>query len=166
MNKKLNNILNGVEILAFLIIVTCFTMGVIILPELKNKEILRAIILIIGNLSAITMISIEIALFLIGYRKCKIMYILYMLADLALVIMINNVIPFAGVIVFCAFNIIKGLYRSFNLEKIYEPNKFEKYLKIYSIELKSKKKNTRKKSSEIAKKAKKNEQVATKKAMA
>lgn len=166
MNKKLNNILNGVEILAFLIIVTCFTMGVIILPELKNKEILRAIILIIGNLSAITMISIEIALFLISYRKCKIMYILYMLADLALVIMINNVIPFAGVIVFCAFNIIKGLYRSFNLEKIYEPNKFEKYLKIYNIELKSKKKNTRKKSSEIAKKAKKNEQVATKKAMA
>lgn len=168
MNKKQNIIFNCVEITALLISTICFGLCIEVLPTLSNKEIFEKIILGVCLISNSVMISVEMIMFLIYQIKYRFIYILYIIADLILMVYINTIVPFSGIFVLLFFATVKLMVRLMFEEKIYVTNKLKKYQKIFKIKKKKKKVSVRKRTKQTKKVAvtKKENQVSRKKAIA
>ncbi len=168
MNKKQNIIFNCVEITALLISTICFGLCIEVLPTLSNKELFEKIIFGVCLISNSVMISVEMIMFLIYQIKYRFIYILYIIADLILMVYINTIVPFSGIFVLLFFATVKLMVRLMFEEKIYVTNKLKKYQKIFKIKKKKKKVSVRKRTKQTKKVAvtKKENQVSRKKAIA
>lgn len=169
MNRKQNIMLNCLELAALIIGTICLGICVKILPTIENKEIFEELILGTSLITNAIMISIEMILFLTYKLKYRIIYIMYLIFDLITLIYINTIVPFSGVIVILLLAITKATFRILSQEKIYVPNKLKKYMKLFKIKTKKKKKVTARKTRKQTKKVtvpKKQEQVNRKKAIA
>ena len=153
MNKKLNSILNIIEIISiFVIAISMIALAKISIEGLNvDLVILRKGLFTACVISEILIIGIELLLFIVYKKNIKYMYIAYMIGEIALAVLVNMYIPFAGLIVIGVLELVKCIIRFTNIVKIYNKRVFNKYCKLFNIKLttvtatrKKKRKTTRK----------------------
>lgn len=153
MNKKLNSILNIIEIISiFVIAISMIALAKISIEGLNvDLAILKKGLFVACIISEILIIGIELLLFIVYKKNIKYMYIAYMIGEIALAVLVNMYIPFAGLIVIGVLELVKCIIRYTNIVKIYNKRVFNKYCKLFNIKLttvtatrKKKKKTTRK----------------------
>lgn len=137
MNKRANLYLDIYEVISFILALACMglcmTLGEVSFPV---PELLRTSILVLGLISSIVFIAIEVFLFLLMNVKARIYYIVFLIIDLLTAILINKYIPFSAFLVFILFSIIKDIGRILLVEKIYIPKEFNRYCKMFNIKIK------------------------------
>lgn len=153
MNKKVNLYLN---ITGFASFVLSFLLIFISLKLEASTGIgfylVRMLLFILGMVSGLLFIGIELLLFMILNIKMKLFLIVYTLLDIVIALYVNNTEPYSFVLVFIGFRIIKDLTRIQLVDKIYLDKKFKEYCKLYGIKLP---KETKKKTTTISKSKKK-----------
>ena len=82
MNKKLNKTLNIIELILLIVICTIITVSSVLHLNNISLSIINYVSIIIGLLSEITIISIELFLFIILKKKYKMYYLTYLFIDL------------------------------------------------------------------------------------
>lgn len=139
-NNKINQVLNIVESIAVLSLITILLFSstkIIILPTIVN-----AIIKVVSLLLIATIITIELFFFLLEHKRFKLFTLLYYAGALIILLVINLVLPLFSIISLLACNIAKNVYRMLNIGKIYSYDHFAAICKIYNI--KTRKPYTRK----------------------
>ena len=136
MNKRANLYLNIYRAIAFILSLSCLGLA-ITLHEVAFKIplLLNNIVILIGILSGLLFISIEVFLFLIYNRKARLLYGIYITLELAIAIIINMIFPFTGFIVIILLSFIKDFLRVKYVDKLYEPKMFKKYCKMFNIKV-------------------------------
>ena len=136
MNKRANLYLNIYRAIAFVLCLSCMGLA-ITLHEVTFKIpfLLNNIVILIGVLSGLLFISIELFLFLIYNKKTKVLYFIYLTIELALAITINMFFPFTAFLVFITFSLIKDCLRVKFVDKIYVPKEFKRYCKMFNIKI-------------------------------
>lgn len=148
MNKKLNKTLNIIELILLIVICTIITVSSVLHLNNISLSIINYVSIIIGLLSEITIISIELFLFIILKKKYKMYYLTYLFIDLLLFILATKLIPFGGIISILPLCTIKSVFRISNVKVIYEKKYINRYFKMFNITLpKETKKKVAKRSS-------------------
>lgn len=137
MNKKLNSILNTIEIISiFVIAISMIVLAKISIEGLNvDLNILRKGLFSACVISEILIIVVELLLFIVYKKNIKYMYITYMIGEIALAILVNMYFPFAGLIVIGVLELVKCIIRFTNIVKIYNKRTFNKYCKLFNIKL-------------------------------
>ena len=158
MNKRLNKILNIIELLT--LVVSCIIITISSLLHLYgiSINILNYLNITLGLISEIVIISIELMLFILLKRKYKMYYLTYLFIDLVLFIILTKLIPFGGIISILPFCTVKAVYRILNVKVIYEKKYINRYCKLFNIKLS---KETKKKVVKRTKLKQTNKRVST-----
>ena len=137
MNKKLNKVLNIIEVsLVLLIAITMIVLSKISISGLNNDLlILRRILLFTSVISEIIIIGIELLLFSVYKKNVKYLYIAYLIGEISLAVLVNIYIPFSGLIVIGTFSFTKSIIRLTKLVDIYNKRLFNRYCKLFNIKL-------------------------------
>ena len=137
MNKRLNTILNVVELsLVGIIIISMISLSYISTSGLNtNLLILRKILLVLSVISEVGIVSIESLLFVLYNRNVKYLYSAYIIGELALVILVNIYMAFSGLLVVGVLSISKGIVRIKLMDKLYNAKLFRRYCKMFNIKL-------------------------------
>lgn len=145
MNRRANLYLNIYDFIIFILCIT--SMGLcLILREVSfpMPVIIRAISFVFGAISGLLFIAIELFLFIIMNKKSKAMYIGYMLIDIGLAIILTTKLSFAGFIVLIIFKLVKDILRIRFVENLYIPKEFDRYCKMFNINIADFKKTKKK----------------------
>lgn len=155
-NMKINQSINIIESITLLLLIAISFIiynGSFLLPT-----IVKALIIGLSLILIAVIISIELFCLMLESNKYRIYSIIYYISVLAILLVINNFIPFFAIISALVLNVIKNLYRIKNISTIYEYDKFAAYCKIYGIKTRkpraTKKTTTTKKVSTVAVKEK------------
>lgn len=137
MNRKLNNILNIVEILliGFIIIVMILLSHISLAGLNSDLFILRKTLLILSIISEVGIVSIESVLFILYNRNIKYLYIAYIIGELALMILSNIYLAFSGLFIVGLFAVSKAIIRIRFMNSIYNTKLFRRYCKMFNIKL-------------------------------
>ena len=147
LNNKINQSINIVESILLLLLIT---IGLVLYnTSLNLPSIVQTIIIGFSILLIASIISIEMFCLMIENNKNRIYSILYYVGTAAILLIINDFIPFFAIISLLVLNITKNIYRIKNIDTIYEYDKFAAYCKIYNI--KTSKARGRKKSTSTKK---------------
>jgi len=145
MNKRANLYLNIYDFIIFILSVTsmglCITLREVSFP---TPVILRGISFIFGIISGLLFIAIELFLFIIMKKKSKVFYIAYMLFDIALAVFLTTKFSFSGFIVVIIFKLVKDILRIKFVDKLYIPQEFDRYCKMFDIKIADFKKTKKK----------------------
>ena len=137
MNKRLNKILNIIEIA--LVVTIAFSM--IILSKISlsglNSDlfVIRKVLLFTSIIAEIIIIGIELMLFIVYKKNIKYLYIAYIIGELSLAVLINIYIPFSGLFIVGIFSIAKAIIRLKQIARIYNKKYFNRYCKLFNIKL-------------------------------
>ncbi|MBQ9018769.1 MAG: hypothetical protein IJ097_00470 [Bacilli bacterium] len=131
MNKKVNLYLNGFEFITY--ILSLSLMGIYLNI---NIIVIRQLIFLLGAISGLVFIGIELFLLLIMNNKSRFAYITYMLFSIILGTIINTKIPYSAFIIFSIFSLTKDILRLLLVEKIYDKKLYKRYAKMFNIEVK------------------------------
>ena len=138
MNKKVNEILNVVETICVLIVVSCMTFA-IVLHYAENFSFLPFCmggLQILGVLSTVIVVSIELFLFYLEVRKFRFFTVGYYVLELVTTMFVNSKFPFSGLVVLTSFSILKNVFRILQVEKIYQLRAFYEVCKKFGIKVK------------------------------
>ena len=152
MNKRANLYLNIYDFVIFILSIT--SMGLCLaLREVSFQMpiFIRTTSFLIGAVSGMLFIAIELFLFILMNMKTKMIYIVYMIIDIALAALLTTKFAFAGFLVLIVFKITKDFLRIKLVEKIYIPKEFDRYCKMFNIKIADFKK-TRKKAVKVVEK--------------
>ncbi len=131
MNKKVNLYLNSIEFITYVSFL--LFMGLYLN---NNIIILKQFLFLIGGISLLTFIGIELFLLLIMNNKSKIAYIGYMLFSIILGVLINIKVSYGAFIIFITFSLTKDILRVLFVDKLYESKEYKRLAKMFNIEVK------------------------------
>lgn len=143
MNKKVNTILNIIELISILLIGLCLVVSMAIdfpigsFNEISHLEIVKSLVFFSSLFMIVIVVSIELFLFFNYKLKYKFLYILYMIIDLIISLYINTFYPFFGTIIVLLFCIMKSILRINNVSKYYIDDLFYMYCELYNISIKN-----------------------------
>ena len=149
MNKRANLFLNIYSSISFLLGIVCIGYS-LTLKELSYNvpTIFPTSILILGCISGLIFISIELFLFLLLKNKMKGLEITLTIISLISILGLNTIIPFSGFLIIILLGFSKDIIRVLLVDKIFIPKEFNKYCKMFHITIKDfpkKKKKVKKK---------------------
>ena len=139
MNKKVNLYLNSIEFITYVSFL--LFMGLYLN---NNIIILKQSLFLIGGISLLVFIGIELFLLLIMNNKVKIGYISYILFSIILGVLINTKVPYGAFITFITFSLTKNILRVLLVDKLYLSKEYKRYTKMFNIEIKDFKKRVNK----------------------
>lgn len=149
MNKKVNLVLNIIELLFVILVGIAFILSLSIelsldlTSNISDIELFKDIILYSSLAFIFIIVSIEVFLFFNYKLRFKFSYIGFLILDLFVALYINNIYTFSGIFVILGFCLIKFILRLCLINKLYIPDEFYRYLDLYHIPYK---KTTKKKS--------------------
>ena len=135
MNKKVSLYLNGFEFITY--ILSLSLMGIYLNT---NIIVVSPLMFLLGAISGLTFIGIELFLLLVMNNKARLAYISYLLISVVLGVLINTKVPFGAFIVFIVFSLTKDILRVLLVDKLYVAKEYKKYAKIFKLEVKDFKK--------------------------
>ena len=131
MNKKLSLYLNGIEFITFML-----SLSLMGLYLNTNIIVVSPILFLLGAISGLVFIGIELFLLLIMNNKSRIAYTVFMLIDIILAVLVNTKIPFASFIIFATLSLTKNILRVLLTDKLYDKKLYKRYAKIFNVEVK------------------------------
>ena len=140
MNKKINMNLNFIEFISF--VLSLLFMGIYLIPN--NIIIVKPLTFLLGAISGLTFISIELFLLLCMNNKYRVIYITYILASIILGVLINIHIPYIVFLVLVIASLVKAILRTILVDNIYIGSRYKKYSKVFITEYKDIKKRMNK----------------------
>lgn len=137
MNKRANLFLNIYSSISFLLGIVCIGYS-LTLKELSYNvpTIFPTSILILGCISGLIFISIELFLFLLLKNKMKGLEITLTITSLVPILGLNTIIPFSGFLIIILLGFSKDIIRILLVDKIFIPKEFNKYCKMFHITIK------------------------------
>lgn len=137
MNKRANLFLNIYSSISFLLGIVCIGYS-LTLKELSYNvpTIFPTSILILGCISGLIFISIELFLFLLLKNKMKGLEITLTIISLIPILGLNTIIPFSGFLIIILLGFSKDIIRVLLVDKIFIPKEFNKYCKMFHITIK------------------------------
>ena len=137
MNKRANIYLNIYSSISFLLGIVCIGYS-LTLKELSYNvpTIFPTSILILGCISGLIFISIELFLFLLLKNKMKGLEITLTIISLVPILGLNAIIPFSGFIMIILLGFSKDIIRVLLVDKIFIPKEFNRYCKMFNIKIK------------------------------
>ena len=137
MNKRANIYLNIYGFLTFLLSISSIGLSLTLsyLP-FEIPSILKTVTFTLGLLFGIIFTGIELFLFILFKGSYKVIYLLSIILDILIAIEINKRIPFMALGVFLVLYPIKDILRVIFVEKIFLPNEFNRYCKMFHIKVK------------------------------
>lgn len=137
MNKRANLFLNIYSSISFLLGIVCIGYS-LTLKELSYNvpTIFPTSILILGCISGLIFISIELFLFLLLKNKMKGLEITLTVISLVPILGLNTIIPFSGFLIIILLGFSKDIIRILLVDKIFIPKEFNKYCKMFHITIK------------------------------
>lgn len=130
--------MNIVESILVLVGITCM----IIAAMLHHSEVTSAlkiyntILFVVGIVSEVGVVAIELLLFHLLEFKYKFFEAVYYIVEFILAVWVNVMIPFAGIVVLTGFSILKNIYRVLAVEKIYKFLGLYEFCKKFGIKIK------------------------------
>ena len=135
MNKIINKRLNIIELVALSIACLCIAISLNLSINNVSQVIVKYLLLVVGLLSEITIITIELVLFIVLNKNNKYYYLGFLLVDLILFIILTKLIPFGGIISILPLCTIKFIYRLTYVKEIYDEKVFKRYCRMFNIKL-------------------------------
>lgn len=135
MNKKVSLYLNGFEFITY--ILSLSLMGIYLNT---NIIVVSPLMFLLGAISGLVFIGIELFLLLVMNNKARLAYISYLLISVILGVLINNNVPFGAFVVFVVFSLTKNILRVLLVDKLYVEKEYKKYAKMFNLEVKDFKK--------------------------
>ena len=137
MNKRVNLYLNIYSFISFLLGIVCIGYS-LTLRELSYKvpTIFPTSILILGCISGLICISIELFLFLLLKNKIKGLELVLAIISIIPIIGLNSIIPFSGFLIIILLGFSKDTIRVLLVDKIFIPKEFNKYCRMFHISIK------------------------------
>jgi len=130
MNKKVSLYLNGFEFITY--VLSLSLMGIYLNT---NIIVISPLMFLLGAISGLTFIGIELFLLLVMNTKARLAYISYLLISVILGVLINIKVPFGAFIVFVVFSLTKNILRVLLVDKLYVAKEYKKYAKIFNLEV-------------------------------
>ena len=151
MNKRANLYLNIIGFISFILAFSFFYLTMKIESMAITIYLYRNITFLLTSIFGLTFILVEIILFMLYKNKYKTIYIGYMILDILITFIVNDKYPFTFPITFILFRLVKDIIRITKVNIIYIPRRFNKYCKMFNIEIKDfDKKKVYKKKKKIA----------------
>ena len=151
MNKRANLYLNIIGFISFILAFSFFYLTMKIESMAITIYLYRNITFLLTSIFGLTFILVEIILFMLYKNKYKTIYIVYMILDILITFIVNDKYPFTFPITFILFRLVKDIIRITKVNIIYIPRRFNKYCKMFNIEIKDfDKKKVYKKKKKIA----------------
>ena len=130
MNKKVNLYLNGFEFITY--ILSLSLMGIYLNT---NIIVVSPLMFLLGAISGLVFIGIELFLLLVMNTKARLAYITYLLISIILGVLINIKVPFGAFVVFAVFSLTKNILRVLLTDKLYVAKEYKKYSKMFNLEV-------------------------------
>lgn len=136
MDKKIHKNLNVIESCCVLVGIICIICAAMLHFGENVSSLFNSFLLLIGVIAEVAVVSIELMFLHLETIKYKFITIGYLIMELVCIMFMNATIPFAGLLVLTLFNILKNIYRIFNVELIYKPLGYYELCKKFGIKVK------------------------------
>lgn len=137
MNKRANLYLNIYSIVFFLLALSLIGLS-ITLGEVTFTipSIVKGSTFLLGIISSLLCIAIELFLFILMTNKYRVIDIIYILLIGISAVLLNIQFPFVGFLIILFIPATKSIFRISQVDKIYIPKEFNRYCKMFNIKIK------------------------------
>jgi len=138
MDKKLHKTLNIVETICVLVGISCISFAAMLHfgEGIQGLNVYQTLLFVFGILSEIAVVSIELFFFHLETLPYKFITSAFYITELVVIMIMNMIIPFSGLLVLTTFSIIKNVYRVSHVSTMYPLLAYYELCKKFGIKVK------------------------------
>lgn len=138
MDQKIHKKLNVMETICVLLGISCLCLAAVLHYHMgiPGANIYQILLMVVGIIAEVLVVSTELMLFHLETLPYKFLTAGYYIAELVMIMLMNALVPFAGLLVLTIFSISKNVFRMMKVEVIYERLGWYELCKKFGIKVK------------------------------